>query len=90
MALQEASERVKRTAIGRAKKDLVLALVDCARAIINGQNSLPTDQYNALKRRSRDISKLIKRNTSLSEKKRILQKGGFLSALLGPLLGALF
>ena len=88
--LATARQRIQHTTIRQAKKDLVLALVDCAQAIIKEKSPVNPDQYQALVRRSKDISDLIAPGVSLSTRKRVLQKGGFLTAMLGPLLGALF
>ncbi len=96
-ALAKASATTRNAVIASAKKDLVYALVDCARAIIKRDVPLTRGQLNTIKRLAAEIRVLVSRNATLEERKRVLQKGGLISALLGPalkiipsLLGGLF
>ena len=84
-----ASEVVKRSVISTAKKDLVMALVECAQQIINGKVNPTETQLRQLRHRSADIARLIDPATNVETKKKVLQKGGFIGAILGPLLGSL-
>jgi hypothetical protein len=88
MSLANASNAVKRASIDGAKKDLILALVDCVKMIIKGEAPLSKSHLASLKRRSGDIKSLVHPSTSIHQKKEILQRGGFLSALLGPIAGS--
>jgi hypothetical protein len=72
-----------------AKKELVTTLVECARAIINRRVPLSASQYEAIRRRAKDIGALTKSNATLEQRRKILQNGGFLSALIGPALSLL-
>ena len=92
--LARTSVAIQKSVLSSMKKDLLLALVDCAKTILQGHTELTEEQYKALKRKSEDIRLLTKASTTLTQKKNILQKGGFLGMLLkpliGPLLGGLF
>ena len=50
-----------------------------------GNVSLPKDQKSKLRRYRKDLRMLMLKKTGLHKRKRILQKRGFLSALLVPL-----
>lgn len=86
MMLRRAKQAVRKEHIKRASKDLILALVDVARALIKGQVSMTPQQLGAARRNKHNLTNLVAPGKSVEEKKRILQKGGFIGALLGPLL----
>ena len=81
-ALQRVSDRVRVEVIANAKKELVEALVQCAKAIINRQTPLTRHQSEAIRRRARDISDLVRPGNTLSQKRAVLQRGGLLGTLL--------
>ena len=85
-ALSKASATTRNAVIASAKKDLVYALVDCAKAIIKRRVPLTRAQLNRILRLTADVRVLVSRGATLDERKRVLQKGGFISALLGPAL----
>jgi hypothetical protein len=89
LALQTASSRVRFASIASAKKDLVLALVECAKNIILGNVRLTERQIAALRRHRKDIEELVKTKTGLVKRKTLLQKGGFLGMLIKPIVGLL-
>jgi hypothetical protein len=89
LALRKAKAAIKRTVISEGKRDLIEALMDCARLIINGEIKPTRAQLQNLRRRSVDITRLLNAQTSVDAKKRVLQKGGFLSALLAPFIATL-
>lgn len=84
--LAKAKSHTRRRTISDASHDLIMALVDAARSLLKGHLSLTPRQLSAAKRHRRSLEKLAKQGTSLREKKRTLQTGGFIGALLGPLL----
>ena len=89
IALAHANNAVARSRLKSLKKDAVGALIDCARAIINKKVRLSPSQLTQVHRYKDKIVKLVSPRTSLIEKKRALQKGGFLGLLLKPLLSVL-
>jgi len=88
-ALAKASKSIKRSMISNASKDLILSIVECATNVIRSNVDLSPTQYRALKRYRAELESLTKSRTSQSRRKEILQNGGFLGALLRPLLGLL-
>jgi len=57
--------------------------------VIKGNVPLTSRQMTNLRRKRHDLRALSKRKTSLKAKRKILQKGGFLTALLPPVLAVL-
>ena len=88
-ALAKANKAVKSAMISSANKDLILSLVECATNIIRGNVKLTRHQFQRLKRYRTELERLTKPKTSQKDRKEILQSGGFLGALLRPLLGLL-
>ena len=70
--------------IGAAGHDLITCLCECAQNILNGNVTLRKHHLKRLKRYRADVRKLTKKHTAKHTKKKILQKGGFLPALLAP------
>jgi hypothetical protein len=89
IALHGASRATRNAALKTASKDLVLALVECAKNIILGNVRLTPSQLNELRGHRQDIEALVRGSSSLTHRKRILQKGGFLGMLVKPILGLL-
>jgi len=85
-ALAKANSLVQKAMISSANKDLVLTLVECATNIIRGNVDLTKSQYTRLKRYHQYLRRLVRSKTSDQEKRKILQTGGFIGALLRPLL----
>lgn len=73
--------------------DLVHCLSVCCKNLLAGRVPLTKDQKKSLARRKKDLRKLASKKVSRKQKRVIIQKGGFLGALLGPIisvLGSLF
>ena len=92
--LNSASPAVRKRLMKNAcSNDFVKCVCECASNIIKGNVPLTTSQKGQLLRRKRLLKKLVLKKTSLKNKKKIVQTGGFLGALLGPIvsvLGSLF
>lgn len=69
-----------------ADKDLIHCLCECAHNILNGNVRLSPAQKAKLSRYKQDLRSVSKKTTSQKRKQQVLQKGGFLPALLAPLL----
>ena len=78
-----------RVIINKGNVNLVKSLCECAHNILKGNVPLKKSQKGRLRRYKKDLRTLVQRNTSLHERKRILQKGGFVGALLAPLAKSL-
>jgi len=67
-------------------KDLVHCLCECAHNLLQGTVPLTKAQKTKLARYKQGLRDVSKKTTSVKRKQQILQKGGFLPALLAPLL----
>ena len=85
-ALGRAKAEKRRRMLRESSNDLILALVDAAKMIINGEVTLTPRQLSTVVRHRPNFERLVKPSTSVSTKRRIVQEGGFVGALLGPLL----
>jgi hypothetical protein len=70
-------------------KDLVQCICECSKNVLNGKVPLNKAQKKLLTRRKKTLRELVKRKVSLKRKKKIIQTGGFLGALLGPIVSIL-
>src|SRR5437867_901225 len=73
--------------------EFVKCICECVKNVLVGNVSLSPEHKRRLKRHKRSLRRLVLKKTPLSEKKRIVQSGGFLGALLGPIvkvLGGMF
>lgn len=71
--------------IKAADRELLLCLCECAQNILNGNVTLSKSHLKKLQRYRTDVRNLAKKRTAKHTKKKILQKGGFLPALLAPI-----
>lgn len=87
--LKNAKRAQRRTLLEAASKDLIVCVCDCARNIINGNIGLKPKDKKKLARHKHTLRKLASGGTKGVNKKRrlLVQKGGFLPLLLGPILG---
>ena len=88
-ALHRSSAAVRNAMLSVIKKDVVLAIVDCAKMIINRKVPLTQTQLQKVLSLAQDIKRFVSSRTSHDVRKRALQKGGFLGALIGPVLSLL-
>ena len=70
-------------------KKLVNAICECSKNILTGNIELSPEEYETLKKYKRHLRELSSRKTSIKKKKELIQKGGFLPALIAPLIGLL-
>jgi len=90
--LSKLSERQKKKFIKTADKSVVQSIRECCINILNGQIPLNSSQKARLKRNKQGLRSLILSKTAIGKKRKILQKGGFLSAILTaalPIVGSL-
>lgn len=86
--LNSASPSTTKAIIQTSDRGLIDTLCDCCHNILKGNVPLTKAQKTRLHRHKRVLRKLTEKQ-SLKVKKGLLQKGGFLSALLGPVIGVL-
>jgi hypothetical protein len=92
--LHRASPKLRKTLLQQnCSSEFLRCLSECAKNVLNGNVELTSEQKKQLLRRKRLLRKLVLKKTSLKTKKKIAQTGGFLGALLAPIikiLGGLF
>jgi len=81
-------DKAKRDYVRKCDKEFLDCISECAKNVVKGNVPLTNRQKTRL-RRSRNELRALSVKTSLRKKRRILQKGGFLTALLPPVLGIL-
>ena len=64
-------------------------LCECIKNLLKGRVSVKAKQLKALRRYRRFLRKVALKKTSQHERRRIIQKGGFLGALLPALISGI-
>lgn len=82
-------DRARRQYIRHCDNRLITCLSECAGNLIKGNVKLTDRQMKTLKRKRYDLRSLAKKSASIKSKRQILQKGGFLAALIPPVVSAL-
>ena len=72
-----------------APPDLVKALCECSLNVLKGNIKLNKTQKTRLRRYKNILRQLASKKPATKTRKQLLQKGGFIGALLGPVLGVL-
>ena len=86
--LETAKPKLRKGILENSEKDLIHCICECCLNILKGNVELTPEQKRRLSYHKMNIRKLSSRDTPFSEKREILiQKGGFLPALLGPIIG---
>lgn len=87
--IRKLGEKAKQQYVRKCDKEFLDCASECAKNIIKGNVPLTNSQKATLRRKRDDLRALSVKKTSLRKKRRILQKGGFLTALLPPILSVL-
>ena len=83
-------EKATREYVKRCNRKFIDCVSECAKNVLKGNVMLTNAQMSTLRPRRQDLRALsVKKKTSLTKKRKIIQKGGFLSALLAPALSVL-
>ena len=82
-------DRAKRQFVKKCDREFLDCVSECAKNVIKGNVPLKPTQLRRLRGERKNVRALASKRTSLRKKTRILQKGGFLAALLPPVLGVL-
>ena len=93
--LHEASPRLKKNILADViKKDcFIKCICECSNNLLHGVVPLTEAQKKKLSKKKKTLRLLSSQKTSLKKKRKLIQSGGFLGALLGPIvsvLGSLF
>jgi len=87
--IRRMGDRAKREYIRKCDTEFVNCVSECAKNVIKGNVPLTDRQMTNLRRKRHDLRALSKKKTSLRTKRKILQKGGLLTALIPPVLSVL-
>jgi hypothetical protein len=85
--LSESSK--KRWLKTNVNKDFIHCICECVQNLLRGKVPLNKKQKSVLVRRKKTLRELVRRKVNLTRKKKIIQSGGFLGALLGPIVSIL-
>ena len=84
-----AKPSVVKAVLKGASPDLIKALSECSLNVLKGHVRLTSAQKRRLCKYRQNLRLLARKGTSTKHRKRLLQKGGFIGALLKPVLGVL-
>jgi len=87
--INKLEDRARRQFVKNCDKEFVACVSECAKNIIKGNVPLTPGQLSRLRREKNNIRTLALKKTSVKKKKRILQKGGLLGAILPPIISVL-
>lgn len=87
--INKLGDRAKRQYVKKCNKEFVDCVSECAKNVLRGNVPLTTNQKAKLRRNQKNLRSLAIKRTSLKKRRQILQKGGFLAALLPPVLSLL-
>ena len=87
--LHQSKPSLVKAILKNAPSDLVRALCECSLNVLKGNIKLSATQKKRLRRYKNILRTLAAKKASTKTRKQMLQKGGFLGALLGPVLGVL-
>src|SRR3989442_13340907 len=82
--LQKSSPKVRKALMKKhCSPEFIKCICECVKNVLVGNVTLSPEHKRRLKRHKRSLRKLTLKKTSLKEKKRIVQSGGFLGAMIG-------
>ena len=85
-------DRQQKNFIKTAHRSVLDSICECCINILNGCIRLNGRQKTRLSRNKQDLRRLVLKKTAVGKKRKLLQKGGFLSAILSaaiPVVGSL-
>lgn len=92
--LQKSKPSDRRKLLKRCcNKDFVECITECIRNLLKGNVPLNSAQKKRLSAKKKILRQIALKKTSLRKKQKLIQTGGFIGALLGPIvsvLGSLF
>lgn len=87
--LHKCKPQAQKAIVGGAPNEVINCLCEVALNILKGNVPLNKNQKNSLAKYKLALRSLAKKSTSQKKRRQILQRGGFLGAILGPLLGTI-
>ena len=83
------SSKDRKTFLKSCNKDFIHGICECIKNLLKGNVPLKTAHLKCLGRHKQTLRKLALKGTSLTGRKKILQKGGFLQLLIPSLISGL-
>ena len=77
-------EKAKREYVKRCDRQFIDCVSECAKNVLKGNVPLSNAQMSKLRPRRQDLRALSVKKTSLTKKRKIIQKGGFSRHFLHP------
>ena len=87
--LSRAKPPLVKAVVKNASPQLVKTLCECCHNVLKGNVPLTPVQKRRLRRHKANLRQLTKKKLSVKKRKQLLQTGGFIGALLGPVIGVL-
>lgn len=87
--LAKGKPKIRKAIIEESDSDVMKVLCECAANTINGNVKLPPSHFKKLKRYKKQLRLLSNKKVGVKQKKKVLQTGGFLGALLNAVLPTL-
>jgi len=87
--LRDASPKIRKILVNNCHPEMLSCICECAVNVLRGHVPLNNAQKNKLRRHKRSLRLLTDKKVAAKRKKRLLQTGGFLGALLTPILSLL-
>ena len=87
--LAKGKPKINKAIIEESGSDVMKLFCECAKNTLNGNVKLTPVQYKKLKRYKTQLRQLTDKKIGHKKKKKLLQRGGFLGALLGAVIPAL-
>ena len=70
-------------------KDFINCIIECVKNILNGNVRLSSAQKKRLSAKKNTLRQIVLKKTPVGRKRQLIQSGGFLGALLGPIISVL-
>ena len=88
LCLAKCDKATAKAILSKGKTELFHCISDICHNILNGNIDLRHSDKDKLKKYKNHIRKIADKKTTAKSKKVLVQKGGFLGALLAPLIGS--
>ena len=87
--LRDATPRLRKQIMHHCGKEILDCVCECVKNVLKGNVPLTSSQKQNLSRHRNKLRKLSLKKTSEKKKNEMIQKGGFLCALITPILSIL-
>ena len=88
-SLSGMNKRDRKKFIASCDKNFILCICECVKNALKGYLPQKKCQLKSLSRHKQSLRQLALKKTTLSRRKKILQRGGLLVLLIGPLVSSL-